>query len=52
MRHDVAVEIFWTIMVYVFVFGTAALGGFVAFYWLIVIPNREYAVRRTTVGRG
>ena len=44
-------EIFWTIMVYAFVFGMAALGGFVTFYWLIVIPEREASVRRAPVGR-
>jgi hypothetical protein len=44
-------EIFWTIVVYAFVVGTAALGGFVGFYWLIVVPDRELHARRP-VGRG
>ncbi len=44
-------ELFWTIMVYVFVFGMAALGGFVTFYWLVVVGEREASSRRP-VGRG
>ena len=44
-------ETFWTIVVYAFVFGMAALGGFVGFYWLVVIPELETSVRRAPVGR-
>ena len=44
-------EIFWTIVVIAFVVGMAALGGFVGFYWLIVIPERELHASRP-VGRG
>lgn len=32
------VAAFWTIMVFAFVLGMAALGGFVFFYWFMVAP--------------
>jgi hypothetical protein len=45
-------ELFWTIVVYVFVFGMAALGGFVGFYWFVVVGQREASSRGAPVGRG
>jgi len=45
-------ETFWTIVVYAFVFGMAALGGFVFFYWFVVVGEREASSRRAPVGRG
>jgi hypothetical protein len=51
-RHTPRMELFWTIMVYVFVFGMAALGGFVGFYWFVVVGQREASTRRAPVGRG
>lgn len=51
-RHTPRMELFWTIVVYVFVFGMAALGGFVGFYWFVVVGQREASTRRAPVGRG
>jgi hypothetical protein len=45
-------ETFWTIVVYAFVFGMAALGGFVFYYWIVVVPDRALAARRARVDRG
>jgi hypothetical protein len=46
-------ETFWTIVVYAFVFGMAALGGFVFFYWFVVVGDREASsARRAPVRRG
>jgi hypothetical protein len=39
-------EAFWTIVVYAFVVGMAALGGFVTYYWFVIVPERELAARR------
>jgi hypothetical protein len=45
-------ETFWTIVVYAFVFGMAALGGFVFFYWFVVVADREAGARKAPIGRG
>jgi len=42
-------ETFWTIVVYAFVFGMAALGGFVTYYWFVIVPDREVGARRASV---
>ena len=39
-------ETFWTIVVYAFVFGLAALGGFVTFYWFVIVPDRVLDTRK------
>ena len=35
-----SIETFWTIVCYAVLLGIGALGGFVFYYWFVIIPDK------------